>query len=138
MHLDTRLLRACTSNARGQNKPTLNGALMDVRGLIWMGIDTLRYRETVGFSRDVLGLAAAFENRTQSSSSAQTAHGFRSRAASDSCPVPLFEVDDLRATLQELREASTPVVSEIREDEAWQWIEVLGPAGHRYEFAARK
>jgi hypothetical protein len=111
---------------------------MDVRGLIWMGIDTLRYRETVGFFRDVLSLATVFENRD--TVEFECPNGTRvqvTRAASDSCPVPLFEVDDLSVTLQELRETGTPVVSEIREDEAWQWIEVLGPAGHRYEFARK-
>lgn len=29
---------------------------MDVRGMIWMGINTPRYEETVSFFRDVLGL----------------------------------------------------------------------------------
>jgi predicted enzyme related to lactoylglutathione lyase len=112
---------------------------MNVKGLVWLGIDTSRYRETVEFLHEVLGLTVTFESGD--SVEFECPNGTRvqvTRAASDSCPVPLFEVDDLSAALQEFRAAGTLVVSEIREDEAWRWIEVLDPAGHRYEFAARK
>jgi hypothetical protein len=111
---------------------------MDVRGLIWIGIDTRRYGETVEFFRNVLGLAAVFEN--PETVEFECPNGTRvqvARADSNSCPVPLFEVADLRASVEAFEAAGTPV-SEIQEDAAWQWIEVLGPSGHRYEFATRK
>lgn len=112
---------------------------MDVRGLIWMGVDTLRYRETLKFFGDVLGLAAVFENAD--TVEFECPNGTRvqiTRAEADSPPVPLFEVDDLSAAVEEFQAAGTPVVSEIQEDAAWQWIEVLDPGGHRYQFATRK
>jgi hypothetical protein len=52
--------------------------------------------------------------------------------------VPLFEVENLGAAVAELRAAGLRIVSDLQEDEAWKWVQVLGPNGHRYEFATRK
>jgi hypothetical protein len=112
---------------------------MDVRGMLWIGINTPRYEETVSFFRDVLDLAAVFEG--SNTVEFECPNGTRvqvTEAASSSCPVPLFEVEDLSAAVEGLRAAGLRMLSDVQEDEAWKWVEVLGPNGHRYEFAARK
>jgi hypothetical protein len=52
--------------------------------------------------------------------------------------VPPFEVENLGAAVAELRAAGLRIVSDVQEDEAWKWVQVLGHNGHRYEFATRK
>jgi catechol 2,3-dioxygenase-like lactoylglutathione lyase family enzyme len=112
---------------------------MDVRGMIWMGINTPRYQETASFFREVLGLTVVLEG--SNTVEFECPNGTRVQvtgAASSSCPVPLFEVENLGAAVAELRAAGLRIVSDLQEDEAWKWVQVLGPNGHRYEFATRK
>jgi catechol 2,3-dioxygenase-like lactoylglutathione lyase family enzyme len=111
---------------------------MNVRGLIWVGIDTPRYEETVAFFRERLGLRVVFEEAT--STELECPNGTRVQvtdAAIGGCPVPLFEVDDVRLACQEL-EAAGAVIGALQEDAEWEWIEVVGPDQHKYELASRK
>jgi catechol 2,3-dioxygenase-like lactoylglutathione lyase family enzyme len=85
---------------------------MRVLGLVWLGVATERYDDTVRFFRDVLGLRVEFEHERTVEFSAERddrvhvfAPGhpyfdvFRART---SAPVALFEVDDLDAARAEL------------------------------------
>ena len=112
---------------------------MYVRGIVWVGIETPQYGDTVTFFRERLGLAVVFEGAT--TTELECPNGTRVQvtdAAVGECPVPLFEVDDVRIARQELEAAGVTVSGDMHEDAEWEWIKVLGPDRHRYELASRK
>jgi catechol 2,3-dioxygenase-like lactoylglutathione lyase family enzyme len=121
---------------------------MRVLNLRWVGVPTTDYDEMVAFLRDVLGLAAIFEEPTTAEFS--TLEGdrvqvmapghpyfdfFRRYAAG---PVPLFEVGDLEETSRELVAAGIDVIGPTDRDSNWEWIHVRAPDGNLYEFASRR
>lgn len=121
---------------------------MRVRGLVWIGVSTERYAESVDFFENVLGLRVEFDERTTIELS--TEDGDRVQLFSPGDPyfaffdgegsrvVPLFEVDDLDAARAELSRAGIEVLGPPRSDAAWTWIHVRGPDGNLYELAARR
>lgn len=100
---------------------------MNVRGVIWVGIDTPRYGDAVALFRDGLGLRVGFEEAT--TTELECLNGTRVQvtdAAVGGCPVPLFEVDDVA------------IIGDMHDDAEWEWIEIVGPDHHMYELASRK
>lgn len=107
--------------------------------MVWLGITTPQYGETVGFLHDVLGLSVVFED--ENTVEFECINGTRVQVYSDSserCPVPLFEVEDARAAQQDLEAAGFPSLGDIQRDDAWEWVSVRGPNGHVYEFGSRR
>jgi hypothetical protein len=51
-------------------------------------------------------------------------------------PVPLFEVDDVRAARDELERSGVPILGDIERDTSWEWINVLAPDGNLDELAS--
>ena len=67
---------------------------------------------------------------------AAAAAGFFGRHATG--PVPLFEVDDVRAALRELEHADVEIVGTLDQDRVWEWIHFRAPDGNLYELASRR
>ena len=62
-------------------------------------------------------------------------HAFFREQASG--PVPLFEVDDVRAARRELEAAGIEIVGTAGRDSAWEWIHFRAPDGNLYELASK-
>jgi catechol 2,3-dioxygenase-like lactoylglutathione lyase family enzyme len=120
---------------------------MKVLGIRWVGVRTDTYEEMVGFLRDALGLPVAFEEDATAEFSLANddrvqvfGPGHRYYELFDAAgggPVPLFEVDDLRAARAELVAAGVEVIGEIERDASWEWLTLRGPDGNLYELAGR-
>jgi catechol 2,3-dioxygenase-like lactoylglutathione lyase family enzyme len=120
---------------------------MDVRNILWVGVRTERYDETVAFFRDVLGLRVNFEEST--TNELETSEGDRVQVFAPGAryfeffgqhargPVPLFEVDDVRAARRELETAGVEILGATERDSEWEWIHVRAPDGNLYELASR-
>jgi catechol 2,3-dioxygenase-like lactoylglutathione lyase family enzyme len=120
---------------------------MKVRAIRWVGIATDRQDAMVGFLRDVLGLEVRFaepatvELVTTEGDAVQVMgpgdpyHAFFRRHALG--PVPLFEVDDVRAARTELEAAGIEIIGDLNRDDEWEWIHLRAPDGHLYELASR-
>lgn len=112
---------------------------MNVRGLVWLGLTTSRYRETVRFLREVLGLTVVFEHEGTVEFECENATRVQVYSAtSERCPVPFFEVEDAQAARHELEAAGFPSLGDTQRDDAWEWVAVRGPDGHVYEFGSRR
>ena len=113
----------------------------------WVGVRTDRYDAMVGFLRDVLGLRTRFEEPTTTELETSEGDRIQVMAPGDpyydffgehaSGPVPLFEVDDVRAARGELEAAGIEIVGEPGRDSRWEWIHVRAPDGNLYELASR-
>lgn len=53
-------------------------------------------------------------------------------------PVPLFEVDDVRAARAELEAAGIEIIGVLSRDSHWEWIHFRAPDGNLYELASRR
>ncbi len=120
---------------------------MKVLALRWVGVSTARHEDMVAFLRDVLGLPVEFEEPATVELSFPTGdriqvfgpgHRYFERFAGASGPVPLFEVDDVRAAREELAAAGVELLGEIERDDAWEWLEFRAPDGNVYELASRR
>jgi catechol 2,3-dioxygenase-like lactoylglutathione lyase family enzyme len=118
---------------------------MPVVGLRWLGVPTERYDEMVAFLRDGLGLTMEFEHEGTAELSAPNGdrvqvfapgHSYHARFDKEQGPVPLFEVDELRAAIEQVERAGGELLGEIEHDEVWEWIDFRAPDGNRYELAA--
>lgn len=120
---------------------------MRVLGIRWVGVRAHGYDEMVGFLRDVLGLAVAFEEDATAEFSLANddrvqvfgpGHRYYELfGAGGGGPVPLFEVDDLQAARAELVATGVEVIGEIERDATWEWLTFRGPDGNLYELAGR-
>jgi catechol 2,3-dioxygenase-like lactoylglutathione lyase family enzyme len=118
-----------------------------VRNVRWVGVRTDRYDAMVRFLRDVLGLRPGFEEPTTIEFETSEGDRIQVMAPGDpyydffgehaSGPVPLFEVDDVRAARGELEAAGIEIVGEPGRDSRWEWIHVRAPDGNLYELASR-
>ena len=114
---------------------------MRLSRLSWVGTRTTDYDATVGFFRDVLGLAVI-----------EDSGGFTALAVPDgstvevfgptssfnpplTTPVAGFEVDDLEAAEQELRDAGSEIVLPISGGPDLRWLHFRAPDGHLYELS---
>ena len=121
---------------------------MRVRNVRWVGVHTSEYRATVRFFRDVLGLRTSFEEPTTVEFETSDGDAVQVIAPGDpyyeffadyaTGPVPLFEVDDVRAARTELEAAGVEIVGGLERDQSWEWIHVRAPDGNLYELASRR
>jgi predicted enzyme related to lactoylglutathione lyase len=110
-----------------------------VRGVVWAGVRTDRYAETLAFFRDVIGLPLI-----------EVAPGFAWSELEDSSqfeifgppetdhehfttgPVPEFLVDNLPAAAAELEAAGGELLGTIQGTDAQGWLHFRAPDGNVY------
>jgi predicted enzyme related to lactoylglutathione lyase len=112
---------------------------MKVHGIVWVGVRTGRYDETVHFFRDVLGvpLEALHEGFAWSKMSNTSQleifpaddpdHGHFTTG-----PVPEFLVDDLASAADELRAAGVELLGEHGGTPEEGWLHFRAPDGNVY------
>jgi catechol 2,3-dioxygenase-like lactoylglutathione lyase family enzyme len=113
-------------------------------GLVWVGVPARSYDETVRLFRDVLGLRVDLEEEATTELSLPDgarvqvfAPGHPYHELFDR-PVPLFEVDDVRAARRRLEHAGIELLGSIESDAAWEWFNFRGPDGNLYELGSRR
>jgi catechol 2,3-dioxygenase-like lactoylglutathione lyase family enzyme len=118
---------------------------MKVLAIRWLGVRAGRYDEMVAFLRDGLGLAVEFEEEGTAELSLASgdrvqvfAPGHRYYELFGTGPVPLFEVDDVHAALQELEQAGAELLGPIERDQHWEWVNFRAPDGNLYEVASMR
>ena len=119
---------------------------MDVYRIAWLGIATPQYPAARAFFGDVLGLPVVFsepdttelavgDDRVQLFAPGHPCFGrFRRHTTG---PVPLFEIDDVDAAAPRLRAHGVAVLGPPESDDAWRWVNVIGPDGNLYELGSR-
>jgi predicted enzyme related to lactoylglutathione lyase len=115
-----------------------------VRGLVWVGVRTERFDETVAFFRDVIGLPlkvveAGFGwSRMPNTSVMEIFRGDDpDHEHFTTGPVPEFLVDDLPAALDELRAAGVEILGEpVLDSPHGGWFHFRGPDGNVYGLTA--
>ena len=117
---------------------------MRVLGMVWVGVRTDRFDETVGFFRDVLGVP--MEVRASDFGWSRMPDGsqlevFDATEAEHqhftTGPVPEFLVDDLPAALDELRAAGVEIHGRTRDQRA-RWLVPLPGSGRQRLWAHRR
>lgn len=116
---------------------------MRVLGMVWVGVRTDRFDETVGFFRDVLGVP--MEVRASDFGWSRMPDGsqlevFDATEAEHqhftTGPVPEFLVDDLPAALDELRAAGVEIMGEPVISGRDGWCHFRAPDGNVYGLTA--
>ena len=112
---------------------------MKVNGVVWAGVRTERFTETVAFFRDVLGVPLteiepgfAWSKLPDSSQfeifgPPETDHGHFTTG-----PVPEFLVDDLPAAATELEAAGIEIFGPIQGTPDQGWLHFRAPDGNVY------
>ena len=107
-----------------------------MHGLVWAGLRTDRFEETVRFFRDVLGLPVdvprpdfAIARMPNSSMLEIFGPGDDEHDHFATGPVPEFLVDDLDAAAEELRAAGVEVWGPYREQDYGGWLHFRAPDG---------
>jgi catechol 2,3-dioxygenase-like lactoylglutathione lyase family enzyme len=118
---------------------------MNVLGIRWLGVPAERYEEMVAFLRDGLGLVVEFDeeatmelslangDRVQVFGTGHRYHEFFAEQATG--PVPLFEVNDVHAAVDELELAGAEFRGPIERDAHWERANFRAPDGNLYEVA---
>jgi len=116
---------------------------MKVQGLVWVGVRTDRFDETVAFFRDVLGVpmdvrAPGFGwSRMADSSQLEVFDATEpDHQHFTTGPVPEFLVDDLPAALAELRAAGHELLGEPVITGREGWCHFRAPDGNIYGLTA--
>lgn len=112
---------------------------MKVHGVVWAGVRTDRYPETLAFFRDVLGLPLAEigpdfawsklpdTSQFELFGPADTDHGHFTTG-----PVPEFLVDDLHEAAAELEAAGIELLGPVQSTPEQGWLHFRGPDGNVY------
>ena len=107
--------------------------------MIWAGVRTERYAETLAFFRDVLGLPLtevsadfAWSKLPDSSQFELFGPGDRDHLAFTTGPVPEFHVADVFAAADELRTAGVELVDEPHGTPEEGWVHFRAPDGNVY------
>jgi predicted enzyme related to lactoylglutathione lyase len=112
---------------------------VQVRGVVWAGVRTDQYAETVAFFRDVLGLplieiAPGFAwSKLEDSSQfeifgpPETDHSHFTTG-----PVPEFLVDDLQGAFDQLKAAGVEILGPIEGTPDQGWFHFRAPDGNVY------
>lgn len=112
---------------------------MRVQGIVWAGVRTDRFAETVTFFRDLLGVPLEVVNPAFAWATLPDTSQFEVFGAGDedhpeftTGPVPEFLVDDLAGALDELRAAGVEILGTpvVRENEGW--VHFRAPDGNVY------
>ena len=112
---------------------------MNVRGVVWAGVKTERYAETLAFFRDVLGLPLAEVGPDFAWSKLPDTSQFEVFGPADADhdhfttgPVPEFLVDDLREAAAELEAAGAELLGPVQGTPEQGWLHFRGPDGNVY------
>ena len=112
---------------------------MEVRGIVWAGVRTDRFAETLAFFRDVVGLPlveAAPEFAWGKLPDSSQFEIFGPAAGGHdhftTGPVPEFLVDDLQAAAAELERAGVELLSPIQGTDEQAWLHFRAPDGNVY------
>jgi predicted enzyme related to lactoylglutathione lyase len=112
---------------------------MEVRGVVWAGVRTDRYAETVAFFRDVLGVPLIEVEPGFAWSKLEDSSQFEIFGPPDTehehfttGPVPEFLVDDLPAAAAELEAAGAELLGPIQGTAEQGWLHFRAPDGNVY------
>jgi catechol 2,3-dioxygenase-like lactoylglutathione lyase family enzyme len=112
---------------------------MQVHGLVWAGVRTERFHETVRFFRDVLGVPLvdagpdfAWGELPDSSKFEVFGPQDSEHDHFDSGPVPEFLVDDVAEAAAELEAAGVALLGPPQEAGEERWVHFRGPDGNVY------
>jgi catechol 2,3-dioxygenase-like lactoylglutathione lyase family enzyme len=127
---------------------TKGGHLIEVRNIRWVGVATEAYDEMRVFLSDVMGLRVGFEEPTTVEFATTEGDELQIMRPGDPYfaffyqhahgPVPLFEVVDLDAAVEELVAANIEIVGQRGRDRRWDWIHFRAPDGNLYELSCRR
>ena len=121
---------------------------MRVNRMCWLGVRTDAYAPMIHLLRDVMGMRVAFEerattelllaagDRVQVFGPGSRYYDFFAQEARG--PVALFEVEDMRQAVIELRQANIPIVGPIDMDDKWEWIHFRAPDGNLFALASAR
>lgn len=112
---------------------------MEVRGMVWAGVKTDRFDETVAFFRDVIGVPLvqvapgfAWSKLEDSSQFEIFGPGDAEHGHFTTGPVPEFLVDDLPGAAAELEAAGVELFGPIRGTTEQGWLHFRAPDGNVY------
>lgn len=112
---------------------------MKVHGIVWVGVRTTRYDETVRFFRDVLGVPLEALHEGFAWSKMPNTSQLEIFPADDpdhphftTGPVPEFLVDDLAGAAEELRAAGVELLGEPGGTPEEGWLHFRAPDGNVY------
>jgi catechol 2,3-dioxygenase-like lactoylglutathione lyase family enzyme len=112
---------------------------MKVHGLVWAGVRTDRFEETVRFFRDVLGMPLvdagtdfAWSELPDSSKFEVFGPHDSDHDHFDSGPVPEFLVDDVAEAAAELEAAGVTLLGPPRRSGDESWLHFRAPDGNVY------
>lgn len=112
---------------------------MKVKGFSWVGVATDDFDRSIRFFRDLLGLEVWVQGEEQAILKTPTGQqleifgtGEREKELTAS-PVIAFEVDDIEAACQELRDAGIELIGEIGRWNGFAWQYFRSPDGHIFE-----
>jgi len=110
-----------------------------VYGVVWAGVKTDRYEETLSFFRDVLGLPLVEAGTTFAWSKLPNSSQFEVFGPDDrdhdhftTGPVPEFLVDDVVAAAAELEAAGVEVLGPPKGTPEEGWVHFRAPDGNVY------
>jgi predicted enzyme related to lactoylglutathione lyase len=112
---------------------------MNVRGVVWAGVRTARYDETVRFFREVLRVPLveprpgfAWSKMADSSQFEVFAEGDPDHQHFTTGPVPEFLVDDVAEARAELEAAGVELLGPISGTATEGWLHFRAPDGNVY------
>jgi predicted enzyme related to lactoylglutathione lyase len=112
---------------------------VNVHGVVWAGVRTDRYAETLAFFRDVLGLPLAEVGPDFAWSKLPDTSQFEIFGPADpdhehftTGPVPEFLVDDLDEAAAELEAAGAELLGPVQGSPEQGWLHFRGPDGNVY------
>ena len=112
---------------------------MQVHGLVWAGVRTERFEETVRFFRDVLGVPLveagpdfAWSRLPNTSQLEVFGPGDREHDHFTTGPVPEFLVDDVEEAAAELRAAGVELLGPVKGTPEARWVHFRAPDGNVY------
>ena len=112
---------------------------MKVYGLVWAGVRTDRFGETVRFFRDVLGVPLvepapdfAWSKMPNTSQLEIFGPGDRDHDHFTTGPVPEFLVDDVEDAAEELRAAGVELLGPVKGTAEARWVHFRAPDGNVY------
>ena len=115
---------------------------LNAKRLVWMGVPTRHFVETVAFFRDVLGLEAEREDADFAVlrlPSGEAVEGLRARELAGAeqlptGPVVCFEVEDVREAREEMDAKGVECLGPVHDgDPGAAWSHFRGPDGKVYE-----
>jgi catechol 2,3-dioxygenase-like lactoylglutathione lyase family enzyme len=112
---------------------------MKVKGFSWVGVATDDFDRSIRFFRDLLGLEVWVQGEEQAILKTPTGQQLEIFGTGEqekeltASPVIAFEVDDIEAACQELRDAGIELIGEIGRWNGFAWQYFRSPDGHIFE-----